>query len=105
LTKLPDIIDTAVAGAVNFNNVNILTDIDGYTAIASQTRLGCRAFGLQAIEGFGQNSRHGGLANAACAAKQIGMGHTVGLDGVFQCLRNGILTHDIVEGLGTIPSG
>ena len=60
--------------------------------------------GFQAIECFCQDPGHGGLADAPGTRKEICVGDMGGFDGVFECLRNSILTDDVIESLRTIPS-
>src|SRR5690606_14810707 len=47
---------------------------------------------------------HGGLAHAAGAAEEIGVGDAVLLDGVAQRLRDGLLPDDVGEAAGAVTS-
>ena len=69
--KLADVIDAGVGGTVDLDDVDIVALIDGYATVTFEAGIDGRAVGFEAVEAFGENAGHGGLADAACAAQQI----------------------------------
>src|SRR5690606_20311025 len=55
-----------------------------------------------AVQGLGQDARRGGLAGAARAGEQIGMGDAAFRDLPGECGGDMTLTDDFVEGLGAV---
>src|SRR6266850_5534900 len=78
--QLTDFIDTAIARAVDFENIERTSFGDFLAARVVVVEIDFGAAG--AIEAFGEDARDGGLARAARPAKQIGMGDPALLDGV-----------------------
>jgi hypothetical protein len=101
-TKLSNLIYAVITGAVDLDNVDIVTGINGDTAVAFTARLDGRLVGLEAIQRFGQNSSQSRLADAPGSAEQVGVSDTVGLDGIFQGLCDRVLTDNVIENLRTI---
>ena len=58
-------------------------------------------FRADAVDGLGQDARHGGLAGAAQPGEEVGVGQPVRADGVAQGAGDVLLPVDVVEGLGT----
>jgi hypothetical protein len=54
---------------------------------------------LITVQRFRQDPRHGCLADASRAGKQIGMRHTVQLNGILERPRDVPLLDDIIKGL------
>jgi len=102
--QLPHMLHLIVGGAVDFDYINILAGMNGLAAVARKARVNSRLFGFETIQRFGQNPRHGRLADAARAGKQISVGDSPRENRIFQRLRNGILTDNIIEGLRTVAS-
>ena len=103
LAQLADLVDAAVAGAVDFEHVERAAFGDFLAARIVVVEIHLRAAG--AVQAFGKNAGDGGLAGAARAAEKIGVGDAVLLDGVGERLRDMLLADDIGETLRAILSG
>ena len=88
LAQLADVVDAAVAGGVD------LDQVEAERVRAAVERGGA---GRDAVDRAGQDSRGGGLAGAARAAEEIGVGDLVLRNGVAQGAHHGVLPRDIVE--------
>jgi hypothetical protein len=98
LTEAAYIINAGITGGVNFNNIQSVAFGDG-TAHGT----GIAGFALavgQAVDGFGQNAGGAGLASAARAAEEVGVGDATAAEGIAQGLRNRLLANDLSQGLG-----
>jgi hypothetical protein len=103
LPQLPDVIDAAVGGAVDFDDVHRIPTADrsaGGTVVA-------RFFHGAAltVDRLGEDARHRGLAHAARAGEEVSMGSPAGLERVGKGLRNMRLTHHVVKSLGPVLQG
>jgi len=54
---------------------------------------------------LGENPRHRGLAHTPRPDKEIRVRHPPLLDRARQCARHRLLTHDFIEGLGSVSAG
>ena len=66
----------------------------------SQVLQGSPSTGFTAIDGLGQYAGGAGLAAAARAAEQVGMGDAAALNGIAQCLDDVLLAGYFIECLG-----
>src|SRR5207302_8546219 len=71
LAQLANLVDSAVGGRVNLDNIHRVPGANFGTGLASPTGLGHGLIGGAAIQGHGQNSRHGRLSNATMAAAAL----------------------------------
>ncbi len=95
---LADVIDAGVAGGVDLDDVDVVAAGDGEAGIAFSAGSGGGTLGVLAIQGFGEDSGHAGLAGASGAAEEVGMGQTVGFYGLFEGLGDVLLADDLVKG-------
>ena len=102
--KPADFFNAVIGCTVNFNHVDIVTEIDGKAALTFTARLGGRFFGGQAVECFCKYPRHRSLADTSRAGEQVCVSDAFGFDGIFQGLRNRILADYVSEGLRTVFS-
>ena len=103
LAQLADLLDAVVAGAVDFEHVQRAAFGDFLAARVVVVEIHLRAAG--AIEALGEDAGDGGFAGAARAAKQVGVGDALLLDGVGQRLGDVFLAHHIAEALRPILPG
>src|SRR5271165_7006721 len=102
-TQLANLVDAAIGGRVDFDDVQRSTRRDLRAGIAYAARLGGRS--IHAIQSLRQDSRGGGLTDAPRAGKNVGMGYTIVVDGVGECFGDVTLTHKITKCLGTPLTG
>ena len=98
---LPDaanLVDAAVAGGVHFDEVHGATGVDILAAGAGV--IGLAVLGVEATEGAGEDAGGGGLAGAAGAAEEVGMGDAVLQDGLAEDGGNVLLAGEIGESTG-----
>ena len=60
--------------------------------------------GVETVDGLGEDTRTGGLADASWTAEEVGMRQPVETDSVLQGLRQSLLSDHGLEGLGTVLS-
>ena len=103
LAQFAHLLDAVVAGAVNFQHVQraALGDFLHARVVVVEIHLGAAG----AIEAFGEDAGDGGLAGAARAAKQVGVGDALLLDGVGERLGDVFLADDVGEPLRAVLSG
>jgi len=94
-----DVVDAVVGGAVQLHPVHDGGVLDAQTG--GTLAAGVAVDGIFTVDGLGQNFGAGGLARSAGANKEVSVGQPAGLHLIFQGLRDMLLTHDLVEGLGT----
>ncbi len=99
----PDVLDAGVGGAVDLQDVDVVAAVDRLADVALAAGLGRGAF--LAVQGPGQDAGHRGLADAARAAEEVGVGDAVLLDGALQGARDGLLADDLVKGRRAITTG
>ena len=97
LAQLAGVVDAAVAGGVDLDDVEAAGPAAGQVAaaLALAARLGDRR--LLAVEGAGQDAGAGGLAAAARAGEQVGVVHPVGRQRLPQRLGDVVLAEDLGE--------
>ena len=101
--QVADLFDAVVAGAVDFEDVDILAGGDAATGVADAAGFRCRA--VDAVEGLGEDAGGRGLADAARAGEEVGVGDAVAFQGVREGLGGGFLADEVGEGLRTVASG
>jgi len=97
-----DLVDAAVRGTVDLDDINIGPFRDRPADIALIA--GVAVASLRAIERFGENAGGGRLADPAGTGEEIGVGDPPGGDGVLQCLGNRLLSHDLAKRLRPKPA-
>src|SRR5205823_10501459 len=97
--QLADLVDAAIRSRVDFDYVQGSSRGNLLARITDTARIGCRA--VHAIERLGQDAGRGGLSHAACAGKNISVGHAIIFDGVGESFRDVRLPNQILEGLWT----
>src|ERR1043166_7234095 len=102
LANLANLVDAAVAGAVDLEDVHVFADRDRLTHLALAARRGGRALG--AVERLGEDAGRAGLAHAARAGEEIGMRDPPAGDRVGQGLSDRLLADQIAELLRPIPA-
>jgi hypothetical protein len=100
--KLANLVDAAIAGAVDFNDIDIASAGNPLADIADATGRGRRA--VHAIQGLGEDAGGGRFADAAGAGEQIGVTDAIGLNGVAQRLRHLALADKLREVLRPIAA-
>ena len=84
VAQVADVVDAAIAGGVNLNEVKSAPVVDGNADAAFVVRLALG--GRKAIHRLGEDARRAGFARAARAAKQV-------------CVRDALLRHRLLERL------
>src|SRR5579871_3279880 len=103
LANLADLIDPAIACAIDFEDVDVFAGSDALANLAGITRSGRRP--AHTVEGLGQDPRRGGLADAARPGKQVGVGDTVTFECVHQGLSHWFLPDQVRKLLRSIAPG
>ena len=94
----PDIVDTVVGGGVHFDDVKQAAV--EHTAADGALVAGVAVLRIQAVDRPGENLGQSGLAGAARAAEQVGMGDLAADHGLAQGIDGMLLLDDFVEDLG-----
>ena len=97
LAQLADLVNAAIAGRVDFHDVQRATGGDVAAEAALIARLGRRP--LLAVQRLGQDARRGRLSHAALAGKNVRGRDAPGLYGVCQRACDVLLPRDIFEPL------
>ena len=99
LAQVADVVDAAVAGGVDLDQVEgrALPDRDARRAGVARVAV----LEVRAVDGLGQDPGERGLARPARPDEQDGVADPIGSDGVAQRLDDGFLADDLAEGLGT----
>ncbi len=109
VAEFADLVDAAVGGGVDFDDVDCVAGADLDAGLADFTGLGrgadFRADGIAAVERHGQDAGDGGLADAAVAGEDVAVGDAVLGERVHQGHGDVILPDDVGEALGTILAG
>jgi len=100
---LPDIVDTAVGGSVDFHDIEGPSLRDVETRGAFITRLAIVFEGL-AIEGFGKKTGKCGFSGSPAAAEEVGRGDFSQFNGIFKGCDDRILSNDVFESLRAVLS-
>ena len=108
LQQLRHFINPAVGGSVDFDVVDKASGIDRHAGIAypaGGAGNAAAAIGTLAIEGFSQDARQRGLADAAGAGEQISVVQAAAVERMRQCPHHVLLSDQSVESFGTIFKG
>ncbi len=103
LDKLADVVDAVVGSGVEFYDIerSALVERTAAVALVASLSVGCR---IGAVDGLGENSGAGSLADASRTAEEVAVGQTVRGDSVLQCRGQRLLPDDAVERRRTIFS-
>ena len=93
--QIPDVIDAAVAGGIDLDEVGRRAGIDGHAVRASIAGALSRVL-VQAVDRFGKHPRRRRFAGAARAAEEVGMGDSIEPDRVLQGADNVLLADELV---------
>ena len=102
LPQLANLVDAAVAGAVDLQHVDIVAGGDAQADVALVARRRRRA--VLAVERLGQDAGGRGLADAAGTGEQIGVADAVAGDGLLQRPGDVLLADQLVERLRPIAA-
>ena len=103
LAELADLFHAVVAGAVDFQHVQRAALGDFDAARIGVIKLHLRA--ARAVQAFGEDAGDGGLACAARAAEEVGVGDALLGDGVGERLGDVLLADHVGETLRAIFAG
>ena len=103
LAEVADLFDAVVRGTVDFQHVEraAFGDLDADVLVGVE--VGLRAAG--AVERLGKDAGGGGLAGAARADEEIGVGQALLGDGIAKGPHDVVLSEDVVEGFGSVFAG
>ncbi len=104
LDKIADIVDRVVGGAIELIDVVGTLFVERLARFALVASL---AFGTEmfAVDGLGENTGTGSLANASWTTEQIGMRQFATHDGILERLYQSLLAYNCVPVLRTVFSG
>src|SRR5207253_8645926 len=103
VAKIPNLVDAPVAGAGDFQNVDVFATRDAAARVTLVA--GRRRGALDAVQSLGQNPSRTCFADAARSREKIGVGHSVALQGIHQSPRHRLLTNNVLKLLRTIAPG
>ena len=98
LAYLPDFFHAAVAGGVQFDDVEVAALVDGDADGACVA--GVAALRVEAVDGLGEHAGGGGLAAASGAAEEIAVADAVLDHGLFEGAGDMLLSGQVAEGAG-----
>ena len=103
VAELADFLDAAIAGAVDFDDIEgtALGDLAAAGVVVLEIDFGT----IGAIQALGEDAGDGGFAGAAGTAEEVSVGDSVLADGVGQGLGDVILADDVAEPLGSVFAG
>ena len=102
LAQLADLVDAAVRGGVDLEDVERRPFADGDAGVACVARVA--VLQVRAVDGLGEDPRERGLAGAARPDEQDRVRDPVGADRVAQRLDDRFLADDLAERLGAPAS-
>ena len=97
--KLPDLINSAVAGRIDFNDIGTGTFRNFPTMIASIARMG--RWPLLTVQGLSKDPRRTRLTRTARACKKESMGNAPRLKCVRERFPDVLLPHEAIKILGS----
>ena len=100
IPQFADVVDTGVAGRVDFQDIQVISPGYGQTGLTCAAGVALAV--LQAVDGFGQQTGHRGLAAAPGTGKQVGVTELILAHGGPQRAGHVGLPHDLVEGFRTV---
>ena len=91
--QVADLVHAVVGGGVDLDDVHavFLLELQAHVALAA----GVAVHGVQAVDGAGKHLGRGGLARAARAAEQVGVGHAPGFHLMAQRADDRVLADDL----------
>ena len=95
LPEIADVVDAAIAGRVDLDDIGRRTGVDGL-AVRARVAGALARIVVQAVDGFGEHPRRRGFPGAARTAEEIGMGDPIEPDGVLQCADDVLLTDELI---------
>lgn len=95
-----DVLDRVVRGGVELVDVERAPLVEGAARFALVAGLG--SVGVEAVDGLGEDAGAGGLAHAARATEEVGMGQLSPFDGVAERGGDMFLPDDRSEGRGAV---
>ncbi len=103
--QLSYVIDAAIAGSIDLDNVGGRSIVDGDAGgtFVAGTRV---RVGIETVDRFGKQPGGGGLASSARAGEEVGMCYSIEPDCILQRTNDRVLTDQIdrIEGLRTVLS-
>ena len=102
LAQFTNLIDTAIGGGVDFEDVERSAGGDFFAGVTGIIGLGGGTFG--AVESFRENASSRRFADTANAGENVGVRDAIGCDGVGECFRDVLLADHVGEGLGPVFS-
>ncbi len=108
INNLSNVAHTGTAGGIHLQNIHMATLCDCHTGFAFAARFdrwATNAIRPRAIQPFGDNPRGGGFAGSANAGHNKSVGNPVGLKRIFERANHGLLTVQVLEGLGAVFAG
>ncbi|MFM1945365.1 MAG: hypothetical protein RI897_4347, partial [Verrucomicrobiota bacterium] len=98
-----DFIDAAVAGAVDFHDIegSAFGDFDAARVIVGEVEFGS----VGAVQAFGEDAGDGGFAGASGSAEEVSVGDAALGDGMGKRGGDVVLTDDIAEALWSVFAG
>ena len=109
VAELADLVDAAVGGGVDLDDVGGVAGADLEAGVADLTRLGggaeFGADGVAAVEGGGEDAGDGGFADAAMAGEDVAVGDALLGERVHEGDGDVVLSDDIGEALGAVLAG
>ena len=102
IADLADVVDTAVGGRVELENVEGSAVLHGATRLALEARRDRRAIRVLAVERLAEDLRQRRLAGAARPGKEVRVAHAALLDCVGQRLHDVALADDVREVLRAV---
>jgi len=102
LAQLANLVDAAIGGRVDLNHINRVSGANLGARFAHAARLRHRFIGRPAIQGRGQNPRHGSLSNSTMAAEDVAVRGSSLFKGVLQGACDVLLPDHLGELLRTV---
>ncbi len=101
--QFANFVDSTVGGAIDLEDVEgaSLRDLDADVLVGIEVDPGT----VRAVKGLGEDAGGGGLARAAGADEEVGMGEALAGDGIAQGGHHMILAEDVLEGPGAVFAG
>ena len=103
LPEAADLVDAAIAGGIDFDDIHILPGGDCGARVALIARLGRGPGG--AFEGLGEDSRGARLPDTAGAGEEIGVTNPARLDRSGESAGDMLLADEFVETLRPVAAG
>jgi hypothetical protein len=99
---LADLIDPAIAGPVDLDDVHVVTGINGQCDLGTGIEVPGSIIG--GIQGLGENASGARFAHPSSASEEISMPYAVGFDRPQEGVSYGVLTDQLTKRLGTVTA-